>query len=59
MKNINSLNLNLEITEKEDFKTINSRFKSNKQYIEESNLEKALYDPDLIPKLSESFSNFK
>ena len=53
MKNINSLNLNLEITEKEDFKTINSRFKLNKQYIEESNLEKALYDPDLIPKFIE------
>ena len=52
MNNIDSLNIDLAIVENEDLKSINSDFKSKKDYIESSNLERALEDPELENKLN-------
>jgi len=54
-ENIDSLNINMEIIDKEDFNSISSDFKSNKNIIEDSNLEKALKNPNL----EEEFNEFK
>lgn len=47
IENINSLNINMEIMDKEDFKSMAKNFKANKKFIDESNLEFALKDPNL------------
>lgn len=47
LENINNLNINMDIMDKEDFKSINEAFKTNKNIIEESNLEDALKNPNL------------
>ena len=51
--NIDNLNINMEIIDKEDFKTISNDFKSNKGIIEESNLENALKNPNLEAEFNE------
>lgn len=51
--NIDGLNINMEIVDKEDFKTISDDFKSNKNIIEESNLEQALTNPNLEAEFNE------
>ena len=55
LENINSLNINMDIVDKEDFDTISADFKSNKEIIEESNLENALKNPNI----EEEFNEFK
>ena len=50
--NIDSLDIGIDIVEKEDFKSINDDFKSKKEFIENSNLEKALKDDKLSYKLN-------
>ena len=47
INNINSLNINWEIVDKEDFESISSNFKSNRNFINESNLQNALNNPNL------------
>ena len=51
--NIDSLNINMEIVDKEDFDTISNDFKSNKDIIEDSNLENALKNPNLEAEFNE------
>ncbi len=53
MSNIDSLNIDLALVENEDLKSINSDFKSKKDYIESSNLERALDDSNLDNKLND------
>ena len=55
LENINSLNINMDIVDKEDFDTISADFRSNKEIIEESNLENALKNPNI----EEEFNEFK
>lgn len=51
--NIDSLNIEMDIVDKEDFNTISSDFKSNKDIIDESNLENALKNPNLEIEFNE------
>ena len=55
--NIDSLNINMDIVDKEDFNTISKNFKSNKNIIEDSNLENALKNPNLEVEFNEFKTN--
>lgn len=53
INDIDRLSINSDILAGEDFKTLSSEFKANKQQVTSSNLELALKDPNLQLKLSE------
>lgn len=52
-ENIDSLNINMDIVDNEDFNSISTDFKSNKDIIEESNLENTLKNPNLEVEFNE------
>jgi len=51
--NIDSLNIGGDIVDKEDFESISSDFKSNRTFINESNLQNALANPNLEIEFNE------
>ncbi|WP_432644596.1 DUF4011 domain-containing protein [Methanobrevibacter sp.] len=51
--NIDALNIDGDIVDREDFDTISSNFKSNKNFIEESKIQKALDNPNLEIEFNE------
>lgn len=50
---IGKLNINMDIVDKEDFKSISEDFKSNKEIISESSLENALKNPHIEAEFNE------
>lgn len=53
LDNMGNLNINMDILDKENFKSISDEFKSNKDIIEDSNLENALKNPNLEVEFNE------